>query len=74
MAVIPAFGNIPLFPEANHLKQKFLPPVQSQAGHPFEVTVGEDRHGLFLLRSLESLREVSGAGVGRRRYGNAKKA
>jgi hypothetical protein len=49
---IPGFCDMPLLPEPNDLKQKFLSPVRAQAGYPFKVTVGEDRHGLFLLRSL----------------------
>jgi hypothetical protein len=48
--------DFPFLPEANHLAQKLLSPVQSQAGHPFQVSIGEDRHRLFLLRSF--LREV----------------
>jgi hypothetical protein len=68
----PSLGDIPLMPETHDFEQKFLSPVRLQFRHPFEVAVGENSHDI-LLRSF--LQELSGlVRIGRRRYGNAKKA
>jgi len=72
--VIPAFRDVALVPKPNHLPQKFSSSVHAQAGHAFQVAVGENSHGSFSPPSA-NLQELSGSvRIGRRRYGSAKKA